>query len=212
MASEWLKCRYCEASSEGPKEKGVKFTILKDELQHQFPMEAFNDRKVSQAIAQAFTNSQSRKSGSAHNRYIYGIETKAVDLDTKHPLAQENKQLQKQVQELQRRVLELEQFQVAGQQKLDDQMQCLLHPSNVVFHGPDTVEHFDNFSIDNILSELKVKAPDVVDLFQTLSRCNQTDEEDYQKLVQLRMITSLCTSQGSHTWSPAFAHLRAYCK
>ena len=98
MASEWLKRRYCEASCEGPAEKRVKFTTIKEELQHHFPMEPFNDRKVSQAIAQAFPNSQSRKSGSAHNRYIYGIEAMDVDVDTDNPLAQENKQLQKQVQ------------------------------------------------------------------------------------------------------------------
>ena len=110
--------------------------------------------------------------------------------DKDNPLAIENKQLHKQVEELQQRVRELEHHHSIVHQNLVDQMQLLLHPSNAVFHGPDTVEHFNNFSIDSIVSELQTKAPDVVDLFQMLSKCGQTEDE---KLDQLRTITSLCT-------------------
>lgn len=148
MAAEWLKQRYYEVSSEGPPEKRVKYTTIKEELERQFPTVPFNDRKVSQAITQAFPNSQSRKSGSAHNRYIYGIEPTAADVsaeDTDNPLALENKQLQKQVEELQRRVQELELQHSRVQQNLDEQMQCLLYTSNAVLHGPDTLEHISNF-------------------------------------------------------------------
>ena len=62
----------------------------------------FNDRKVSQAISQAFPLSQSRKYGLSHNQYIYGIEPKPDKADSEfHPMAVENQQLQKQVQQLQ---------------------------------------------------------------------------------------------------------------
>ena len=41
---------------------------------------------------------------------------------------------------------------------------------------------------------MKAKASDVVDIFKTLSRYSQTDpDDDFQKIVQFRMITSLCT-------------------
>ena len=34
MASEWLKRQYREASSEGPAEKQVKYTVIKEEIEH----------------------------------------------------------------------------------------------------------------------------------------------------------------------------------
>ena len=45
-------------------------------------------------------------------------------------------------------------------------------PSNAAYHGPDTVEHFDEFSMDTVVSECKEYAPDLLKL---LMRLGQTD-------------------------------------
>ena len=67
-------------------------------------------------------DSISRNCGSAHNRYVYGLEPTAADVNAEgadNPLALENKQLQKQVEEVQHRVRELELQHSQVHQNLD---------------------------------------------------------------------------------------------
>ena len=37
--------------------------------------------------------------------------------------------------------------------------QVLQHSTHQVFHGPDTVEHFNTFSVDEVIRELKSDPP-----------------------------------------------------
>ena len=104
--------------------------------------------------------------------------------------------LQHQIHLLQKRVSELEQQQVSliSTEKLDTQMSQLLHPSHCIFHGPNTVDHFDELSVDTIIRELQTHAPDLYDLFNVLGQTNRHDEADnLAQLSKLRVMTSLTT-------------------
>ena len=163
---------------------------------------------ASQTISQAFPHSQSRIAESSQDRYIYGIEPiydrSQCDSDPLQQefqsLALEREQLEKKEKELRLKVQELEQLREAEYQKLDDQMQQLLEPSNAIFHGPDTIEHFNDFSIDKVMSEIRKNAPDVLDLFQSLATCDQVDEDDNEDdSKQLKVMSSICTLLQSHS-------------
>ena len=45
--------------------------------------------------------------------------------------------------------------------------------TNHVFHDPDTVEHFETFSVEKVISELQTNAPDIYRLFQNLGDIKQ---------------------------------------
>ena len=61
-------------------------------------------------------------------------------------------------------------------------------------HGPNTVNHFEEFSIDVVIAELKRNAPDVHKLFSILGQTNRHDDgDDLKRLSQLRVMTSMTT-------------------
>ena len=73
-------------------------------------------------------------------------------------------------------------------------MQTLLQSNMCSFHGPDTVDHFRNFSLDTVIAELRTAAPDVVDLFQQLAKGDRFEGYDeLSRIVQIRSTTALCT-------------------
>ena len=79
-------------------------------------------------------------------------------------------------------------------EELDVQMHRALHTSNAIFHGPNSIEHFESFSVDQVRQELNKYAPDVLSLFSALARVDRHDEdEDSSHLSQLRAVTALCT-------------------
>ena len=47
-----------------------------------------------------------------------------------------------------------------------------------IFHGPDTVEHFNTFSVDGVIRDLQSDAPDVYQLFQTLGNTQRNRRSD----------------------------------
>ena len=87
-----------------------------------------------------------------------------------------NKQLREQVKALQERVHQLEQA-TPNTQQLVIQIKCLATPTTPVYHGPDSVEHFTEFSIDTVLNEFEQIAPDVFRLLKTLGNLDQQVQE-----------------------------------
>ena len=77
---------------------------------------------------------------------------------------------------------------------LDSQIGKLLSSSLSVFHGPNTIEHLEEFSVDAVIADLQTNAPDVVQLFNMFRQTNRHDEgHELATLSQLRMMTSLTT-------------------
>ena len=48
-----------------------------------------------------------------------------------------------------------------------------------IFHGPDTVEHFNTISVDGVVRDLQPDAPDMYQLFQMLGRNRRSDQNTY---------------------------------
>ena len=84
--------------------------------------------------------------------------------------------------------LQLEQYQKVFCDTLNQQLDAVMNPHHLVFHGPDTVEHLEPFSIDDVVSEFKQHAPDLHEVFQSLGKSSDDDPNR-----EIKIITSLCT-------------------
>ena len=101
-----------------------------------------------------------------------------------------NKQLMERIQLLEARVQELEKTSPVTLIQQADQLQ---HGSLVVC-GPDTPDHFQNFSIDGIIQELQEQAPDMYKLFMQLCDVHQNVPPDSSTSIkEIKGVTSLCT-------------------
>ena len=159
----------------------------------QFSSTSYSAQKVSQAVAQAFPQAISKRHGKKQHEFLFGIDVRPKDESKQpsvHALVTENRELKIRVQELEVRIAELEK----SMEELDVQMHKALHTSNATFQGPNSIEHFESFSVDQVCHELNKYAPDVLSLFSTLARVDRHDEdEDSSRLSQLRAVTALCT-------------------
>ena len=107
-----------------------------------------------------------------------------------------NECLRQQLQQVKQQLdeLKLQQRTSITLHKLDDQMQTLLQSNMCTFHGPNTVDHFNGFSLDTVIAELHTTAPDVVELFQHMSNGDRfKNDKELSRLVQTRSTTALCT-------------------
>ena len=149
-----------------------------------FPSESISAVEASHIIKEAFPSSQSKHFTSGNR--VLGVQWKIPPMSnpvpvlvaTGQPLGelelerQKNSQLVAKVQDLEATVRQQKQ-QLASMvdpvSLLVGQFdQVLQHSTHQVFHGPDTVEHFNAFSVDEVIRELKSDAPDVYQLFQSL--------------------------------------------
>lgn len=113
-------------------------------------------------------------------------------VDSEEQLRLMNIQLTEKVQELQRRVHQLEHAQSAfNPDNLLLELDALTRPHIAAYHGPDTVEHLQRFSMDTIIAEFVQYAPHLYQLLCQLGqgRC-QSESVDTQKSTQA--IMSLC--------------------
>ena len=72
--------------------------------------------------------------------------------------------------------------------------QVVQHTSHQICHGPDSIEHFDAFSVEDVIRELQLDAPDVYQLFQTLGntqRNKRSGQETYSS-EELKVLMSAC--------------------
>ena len=189
----YLKCRYQEAPSA---EKKVKFSDIEDDLVQHFPSTSYNAQRVSQAIAQAFPQAISKRHGKKRHKFLFGIDvrpTEECEQPSVDALVAENMELKVRVRELEARIAELEK-KVKSMEELDVQMHRALHTSNAIFHGPNSIDNFENFSLDTVLQEVREHAPDVFSLFSALARLDRHDEDhNTAHLSQLRVVMALCT-------------------
>lgn len=208
----WLKRLYREAPSSGPAAKKVKFSEVKDEIGRCCPSSSVPSPMLSRAISEEFPNAESKRLGKSQKVYIFGVDrlhdegesssggylsaATGSDDSALQLALQKNEDLQHQIGLLQEKIADMEQqkHSAFSQRKLDAQMGQLLRPDLNVFHGPDTLEHFDRFSVDEVIAEMQINAPDLIELFNTIGQINRHDEADeLVRLSQLRVMTSLVT-------------------
>ena len=212
---KWLKSRYCEAAIQGPNAKRVKFSDVHQELQKQFAPVAITAKAASQLLKSAFPCSESKPCGKSRQKHICGIQAIPAEgdpelnvagslsqgLDSNPSLLElepaKSELLQKQVETLEARVLELERIQstMISPEILVQQVQHVLQPGLQVFDGPDSLEHFNNFSVDAVIAELQTNAPDVYRLFKTLGATSRNVQSNEERIVSeyIRAHTAIFT-------------------
>ena len=195
----WLKRLYREAPASGPDAKRVKFSHVKDEL-CRCPSMSVSTQLLSRAISAQFPNAETKQLGKARQSYVLGVDrmcdeekpsTSITSRSTNS--SQEIAELQRQICLLQKKVDELKQQQQSTKtSQLNEQMSQLLCPDFSVFHGPNTIDHFHQFSVDAVIAELQSNAP--AELFTVLGQSSRHSEADHlAKLSQLRVMSSLTT-------------------
>ena len=187
---KYLKKRYCESPSA---EKKVKFSDLQNDLVSQFPKTSWNYRAVSETVQAAFPQSVSKMHGKAHHRYIHGIDVNEASTSSGDSV--EKEELQAIVKHLEGRVAELERLQSTAimPERVESQVMYMLNPSREVYHGPDTLQHFQTFSVDEVLSEIRTHAPEVLRLFQLIGKPDRHDDPEMARVSQITLMSSLVT-------------------
>lgn len=191
----WLKCHYKEVAVCGPDCKRVKFSDILDEATTGLSS-TISNIALARAIRDEFPNAVNKKAGDKRHTFVYGIEKDSTDPDIQSSLAEalrKNDCLEQQVQQLQQKL----EHESALAKQLDDQMQSLLNPNLLAYHGPDSIEHLRGFSMDSIIEEFTMNAPDVMDLIQQLGNCSRHGDSDaggdHLRIATLRSATALCT-------------------
>lgn len=190
----YLRKRFRECPTS---EKKIKFSDIKDDLVSQFPTVSWNARIVSETVRAAFPQSESKQHGRSHSCYIHGIEENEIQLTDQASTVSLLEAERKKNEELLSRVQHLEQenaeLRCAALQPavLESQLQQLMNPIHPVYHGPDTVGHFDSFSIDGIINDLRTHCSDVFRLFNTLGNVDRCDDPSSSQVTQLKAVTSL---------------------
>ena len=103
-----------------------------------------------------------------------------------------NRRLEQEVRDLKEKLAAAEQETVSIR-RLNDQMQTLIDPGLFVHHGPNTIAHLDEFSIDHILREVNDNAPEVMALLHQMGNCKRFGEGESQQIATLRSVTALTT-------------------
>ena len=192
---QWLQQEYQGAPVSGPQCKRIKFCDVMERVPPDItPITPF---VLSQAIQTQFPHTINKRAGKQRQTFIYGIEFAQYEGESqqpeKEPTQQENEALKRRVEELEKRVQELEQASTLPQ-RMDDEMHALVHPSASCYHGPDTVDRLQSFSIDSLVAEFRANAPDVVCLMSQLARSERFDEDNlHTRIATLRTTTALCT-------------------
>ena len=111
-------------------------------------------------------------------------------LDTASLLAR-NQELERQIKHLEEKIEN--QQAVISVHQLQQEVALLVHSDRQMIHGPDTLEHFRSFSLEQVSSEVQSGAPMLYELMQTLddTRRNVADDEG-MTVEETKVLVSCC--------------------
>ena len=186
----WLKTKYRSAPSDCPLAKRVKVSSIKSAIESQFARR-YEHKTLASLIHESFPNTESTCSSQDRATRVFGLEveplaatpTPTVVLDDeKAELEARTRELEQTVKDLRVRVSKLEeQLQATSISTTSLMMQVdqLLHHNMSVYHGPSTISHFSEFSLEKIRSEIEESAPALFQLLKTLSsQCDSSATSD----------------------------------
>ena len=191
--------------------KRVKVSLIHESLESEFSPQKYSFRAVSSLLKEAFPEAytQGQRAGKSRVMHLHGVSWQAEDTST--PLSDsqgeassvvgtqvstsvetENQELRQKIEHLEARVRELEQSSV---QTLCAEAASLVQEGSLVSSGPDTLERFEQYSLDGILSELQMKAPNLLNLVLTIADAdrNASFDEAKRSKEQTKAVSSLCT-------------------
>ena len=193
----WLESNFCDAGPSSPERKKIKFTELSEAASSTFASSA-SSKAVSKVIAatldSVFPNCTTKREGKKRETYVYGLQRITTESRSMQEVVRENDALTKQVAELREELARLKRQESV----MDEQVQSLISPSMEIYHGPSTLDHLANFSLDSVMEEAKENAPDVMKLLSEFARCGRFDKEDgstseQSRIADIRTTMALCT-------------------
>lgn len=194
-------------------------------LQEGFLSESISRVEATRIIKEAFPHSQSTQTKSGNR--IFGVQLKIpsepepsaspsqhtvevspqITSDLEQALESERQKTAQLTARI--RVLEAMEQQQSQQLKAQSENAHLIQQvdqvarrtTNQVFYGPDTVEHFEAFSIDSIMSELRAGMPDVYRLFATLGKTerNRAADQEGHTPEEMKALMSACILLNAHS-------------
>ena len=202
---KWLHTRYRLA----PCAKPMKVSSIKNALESNFSRK-YEYKIVSRILQEEFSTAEKKIYSSDRTMHIFGIEQIGEELsaptdeddEEKQHLKHRIQELEETVRILEHRVRELEQLvHITSPSVLTTQADRLLHGNMAVYHGPNTITHFNEFSLDTISAEIKQNAPALFQLFRALCHNitvtdSRTDEDHTH---DTKAITSLSVALKSRS-------------
>ena len=177
--AEWLRSQYEAVPEDCPVAKRVKLSDIHHQLEEKYDTK-HNHHEVASILKRAFPNSNSKVAGKSRTKHIFGIQpvVHLTEPSSNEPsikslsdqLAQQRKknaQLQERVQCLEAKVKELKS---TSPPHLMTEMDTL-SPRCLAVSGPDSYEHFCEFTLERMVRELQEM---VWFLYETW-RCRQTN-------------------------------------
>ena len=183
----YLKKRYRECPDA---EKKVKFSDIEHDLTATFPSTSWNHRAVSEAVHSAFPESTTQKHGKSRHMYVHGIDVSELDTTSSQLQVEE---LQSYIKKLEEKIANLKQLQQATvlPETIDTEVQRMLNPSLAAYHGPDTLDHFQAFSINSVIKEVHTHSPELFRLLQLIGKSDRHDNPESRQVSQLKIVSSL---------------------
>ena len=145
---------------------------------------------MSDAIKSIFHHTLSKAAGKSRQKHIFGLEEASSegagstsDTNLRDQLTREREdkqQLQVRVRLLEERVEQLEKEKYFSPSQLTSEFLSLLILQHAIYHGPDSITHFETFSIDGIIAEM----------LQSLGQSTPS-EGDGSRLDEVRVATLL---------------------
>ena len=180
-------------ASVGPYKACMKFAEVQQMLQERYPSDQITTQQVVKLLQWVFPHATTE-----HTTYITGIRCwpastpELFSLVPSPPITQLSSAAVSplsQVQSIQAentwllaRVAELESENQQLIQVYEQQLQRLSTSSSILIHGSDTVERFERFSIDAVISVVKQFGPDLLGQFNRLADVRRNLADDYDDL------------------------------
>ena len=167
LERKWLHTTYQLV----PGAKPMKVSFIKNALERNFSWK-YEHKIISCILQEEFPTAENIYS-SDRTMHIFGIEKVGEEPSTSTAKDDEERQhLKCRIQELEEtehRVRELEQLVCnTSPSVLTTQVDRLLHSNMAVYHGPNNITHFEEFSLDAISAEIKQNAPALFQMFRAL--------------------------------------------
>ena len=209
---QWLKKRYRPTSTDVDKRsiKKIKFEHIKNDMTAQFSSKHLSNTDITAAISTAFPNTFSCLSTKSRTKHVFGLEeiplctlTASGDVQSSSREADiqlELQQLRLQVLVQQRRISELEgqlhekSDSALSPSQLASQIDGITSSPYAAYHGPNTIAHFKEFSVEHLITEFKQYAPDVWQFVNLLGNTDRfSDNADLLAVAQCRAASVMCT-------------------
>lgn len=205
---QWLRSVYQEVPQDCPLAKRVKLSNVHVKFEEKYAK--CSHHKLAELLQKAFPNSESKVAGKTRTKHIFGIQP-IEPQPTEPPLTSElsitqlteelrseraqNVKLQEKIHCLEARIRELES---TSPSYLTMQVDALPQ-SSLTASGPDSYEHFHEFTVEGMIHELQELVPDLYGLFMHLGDVSRTVGPDAVSTQKLKAISALCTTMNARS-------------